>query len=67
MKTVQLIDVPAPGAAVHDAEAVVIALENRTIPVGEAVAMSLKALAWLKDAGAQQILFKYCSDLRLDQ
>jgi uncharacterized protein YgbK (DUF1537 family) len=61
MKTVQLIDVPAAGATAPDAEAVVIALKSRTIAVGEAVAMSLKALAWLKDAGAGQILFKYCS------
>jgi 3-dehydrotetronate 4-kinase len=61
MKTVQLIDVPGGNTAVPDAEAVVIALKSRTIPVGEAVSMSLKALAWLKDAGAKQILFKYCS------
>src|SRR6202050_2892746 len=61
MKTVQLIDVPRPGAAVPDAEAVVIALKSRTIPAGDAIAMSLKALGWLKDAGARQILFKYCS------
>jgi uncharacterized protein YgbK (DUF1537 family) len=61
MKTVQLIDVPAPGAAPPDAEAVVIALKSRTIPAADAVAMSLKALAWLKGAGARQILFKYCS------
>lgn len=61
MKTVQLIDVPAPGAAVGDAEAVVVALKSRTIPVADAVAMSRKALAWLKAAGARQILFKYCS------
>src|ERR1700722_17376465 len=61
MKTVQLIDVPAPGAAMPDAEAVVIALKSRTIPAEEAVAMSLKALTWLQDAGARQILFKYCS------
>src|ERR1700683_4718008 len=60
MKTVQLIDVPRPGAAVPDAEAVVIALKSRTIPAGDAIAMSLKALGWLKDAGARQILFKYC-------
>src|ERR1700751_1262788 len=61
MKTVQLIDVPGAGSTVPDAEAVVIALKSRTIPVGEAVTMSLKALAWLQAAGAQQILFKYCS------
>jgi uncharacterized protein YgbK (DUF1537 family) len=61
MKTVQLIDVPGGNAPTPDAEAVVIALKSRTIPVGDAVAMSLKALAWLKAAGARQILFKYCS------
>jgi uncharacterized protein YgbK (DUF1537 family) len=61
MKTVQLIDVPAPGAAIPDAEAVVIALKSRTVPVGDAVSLSLAALARLKDAGARQILFKYCS------
>ena len=61
MKTVQLIDVPAPRTALPDAEAVVIALKSRTIPAGEAVSMSLKALAWLRAAGARQILFKYCS------
>lgn len=61
MRTVQLIDVPAAGAAVPDAEAVVVALKSRTIPANDAVAMSLAALAWLKAAGARQILFKYCS------
>jgi len=44
-----------------DADAVVIALKSRTIPATDAVAMSLAALAWLRRAGARQILFKYCS------
>ncbi len=61
MKTVQLIDVPGGSAPAPDAEAVVIALKSRTIPPGEAVGMSLEALAWLRQAGARQILFKYCS------
>jgi 3-dehydrotetronate 4-kinase len=61
MKTVQLIDVPGVNAPPPDAEAVVIALKSRTIPAGEAIAQSLKALAWLNAAGARQILFKYCS------
>ena len=61
MHTVQLIDVPAAGTVMADAEAVVIALKSRTIPAQEAVAMSLAALAWLKQAEARQILFKYCS------
>jgi uncharacterized protein YgbK (DUF1537 family) len=61
MKTVQLIDVPGGSAPIPDTEAVVVALKSRTIPAGEAVGMSLDALAWLRQAGARQILFKYCS------
>ena len=61
MRTVQLIDVPAPGMAAPDAEAVVVALKSRTIPAAEAIDKSLAALAWLRAAGARQILFKYCS------
>jgi 3-dehydrotetronate 4-kinase len=66
MKTVQLIDVPQENswggnAPTPDAEAVVIALKSRTIPVADAVSMSLRALDWLRRAGARQILFKYCS------
>jgi uncharacterized protein YgbK (DUF1537 family) len=61
MKTVQLIDVPGGNTPTPDAEAVVVALKSRTIPAGDAVAMSLKALGWLKAAGARQFLFKYCS------
>ena len=38
-----------------------IALKTRSIPVADAVAQSLAALAWLKAQGCRQILFKYCS------
>jgi len=61
MRTVQLIDVPAEGTEVPDAEAVVVALKSRTIPAAEAIEKSLAALAWLQQARARQILFKYCS------
>src|SRR6201998_3759732 len=61
MRTVQLIDVPSPGTEVADAEAVVVALKSRTIPAAEAIEKSLAALTWLRQAGARQILFKYCS------
>jgi uncharacterized protein YgbK (DUF1537 family) len=61
MRTVQLIDVPPPGMVVADAEAVVVALKSRTIPAAEAIEKSLAALAWLRQEGARQILFKYCS------
>ncbi|MGW7087160.1 3-oxo-tetronate kinase [Streptomyces sp. NPDC054871] len=68
MRVVQLIDVPPVGAeqpadvdAKADADAVVIALKSRTTPASEAVAASLRALEWLRSAGAEQIYFKYCS------
>jgi 3-dehydrotetronate 4-kinase len=61
MRTVQLIDVPAPETNIIDAEAVVVALKSRTSPAAEAIEKSLAALAWLRGAGARQLLFKYCS------
>jgi uncharacterized protein YgbK (DUF1537 family) len=61
MRTVQLIDVPAPETNILDAEAVVVALKSRTTPAAEAIEKSLAALTWLRGAGARQILFKYCS------
>ncbi|MET7516539.1 3-oxo-tetronate kinase [Streptomyces sp. NPDC005480] len=66
MRVLQLIDVPAEGAhpttdPTVDADAVVIALKSRTVPAAEAVEASLRALEWLRAAGAEQIYFKYCS------
>ena len=59
MRTVQAIGVPdAPPAA---ADACVVALKSRTMPVDEAVRSSLEALQWLRAAGARQFYFKYCS------
>ncbi|MFF7965406.1 3-oxo-tetronate kinase [Streptomyces sp. NPDC007903] len=63
MRVVQLIDVPVDGGydLAGDADAVVIALKSRTVPAAEAVDASLRALAWLRGAGAEQVYFKYCS------
>jgi 3-dehydrotetronate 4-kinase len=61
MRSVQLIGIPGADMAVPDAEAVVVALKSRTIPAAAAIEQSLAALAWLRRAGAQQFLFKYCS------
>src|SRR6201993_992057 len=61
MRTVQLVDVPRAVTEVGEAEAVVIALKSRTIPVADAIEKSLAALGWLQNAGVPQILFKYCS------
>jgi len=60
MRTVQTIGVPA--RTLDEAvDAVVVALKTRTIPAGDAVAQSLDALRWLRERGAEQIYFKYCS------
>ena len=61
MRTVQLIGVPASADDFGDAEAVVVALKSRTIPADEAVELSLAAAKALRAAGAEQLLFKYCS------
>jgi uncharacterized protein YgbK (DUF1537 family) len=61
MRTVQLFGAPEAAAPVPDADAVVVALKSRTVEAAEAVAQSLAALAWLRAAGADQVLFKYCS------
>ncbi|WP_409265167.1 3-oxo-tetronate kinase [Pseudomonas sp. KCJK8521] len=60
MRTVQLIGVP-DGPPPDDVDAVVIALKSRTNPVKDAVAESLAALHWLREAGCRQFYFKYCS------
>jgi uncharacterized protein YgbK (DUF1537 family) len=60
MRTIQTIGVPATPLG-EEMDAVVVALKSRTIPASEAVAQSLAALAWLKQAGCRQVYFKYCS------
>ena len=59
MHTVQTIGLPKGDAP--EADAIVVALKSRTIPAQEAVAQSLAACQWLKQHGARQIFFKYCS------
>ncbi len=60
MRTVQVIGVP-DGEAAPEADAVVVALKSRTMPAAQAVQESLAALRWLRDGGARQCYFKYCS------
>jgi 3-dehydrotetronate 4-kinase len=59
-RVVQCIGVPE-GSVAADVDAVVVALKSRTIPAAAAVAQSLQAMHWLRDQGARQIYFKYCS------
>ena len=60
MRVVQAIGVPT-GPLEEPVDAVVVALKTRTCPVAEAVGASLAALQLLREQGAQQVYFKYCS------
>ncbi|WP_212768812.1 3-oxo-tetronate kinase [Pectobacterium versatile] len=60
LPTVQLNGVP-PSDFKVETQAVVISLKSRSCPAEQAVADSLKALAWLQQQGCQQFYFKYCS------
>ena len=61
LKTIQLLGTPRESDVVPSVDAVIIALKTRTIPVEEAIEQSLRALNWLKSAGAEKFFFKYCS------
>ena len=60
MRSVQYAGVP-DGPAAKDVDAGIVALKSRSIPVDEAIRLSLAALHWLRAQGCQQYLFKYCS------
>ncbi|MEM1075767.1 MAG: 3-oxo-tetronate kinase [Pseudomonadota bacterium] len=60
MSVTQYSGIPS-GKAATDVEAGVVSLKSRSIPVEDAVAQSLEALAWLKAQGCTQFFFKYCS------
>ena len=61
MNTVQSIGVPGTAFDVGETDALVIALKSRTNPAVDAIKMSVKALEWLRENGATQIIYKYCS------
>ena len=60
MAVTQLVGVP-DGPALSGVEAAVVSLKTRSIAPAAAVSQSLAALAWLKEQGCRQFLFKYCS------
>ncbi|MEL7895068.1 3-oxo-tetronate kinase [Vreelandella neptunia] len=61
MRCLQVIGVPQQEVDLTGIDAVVVALKSRSCPVDEAVADSLAALEWLRQQGARQLFFKYCS------
>jgi uncharacterized protein YgbK (DUF1537 family) len=61
MRTIQVIGAPGGLDLPAEAEAIVVALKSRTALVADAVAQSVASCRWLRQAGARQIYFKYCS------
>lgn len=61
MRTVQVIGALPADGSYDGADAVVVALKSRTVPAAEAVRMSVEAARALREGGAEQIIFKYCS------
>jgi len=61
LRTVLRFSVPAPSEPLPPCDAVVVALKSRTIPIDEAVELSLTAQQWLTNSGVRRVYFKYCS------
>lgn len=60
LATIQFMGVPS-GPAPDHCEAGIVALKTRSVPVDEAVGLSMAALQWLRAQGCRQFVFKYCS------
>ena len=62
MRVVQVLGVPsASSLAKCDADAIVVALKTRSIPIEAAVGQSLQSLRALQEIGVSRFFFKYCS------
>ncbi|GLQ36024.1 HPr kinase [Amylibacter marinus] len=59
MRVAQFNGIPSKPPPKVDAG--VVALKSRTEPVQQAVAQSLEACRWLREQGAEQVIFKVCS------
>ena len=63
MRTVQVIDVPKPGDAVPEADAIVVALKSRTIPAAEAIAAITRRMPLAQGGRCQTVLLQILLDL----
>ena len=62
LRTVLLFGLPDETLALHDCDAIVVALKSRALDADAAVKASLAARDWLvSTAGAASVYFKYCS------
>jgi uncharacterized protein YgbK (DUF1537 family) len=61
LRTAQTIGIPPASFRCEEFDAIVVALKSRSIPSADAVRLVRAAHGWLKDRGAERILFKICS------
>lgn len=61
LRTVQTIGVPSDDLKLPDVDAVVVSLKSRSIEAGLAVSKSRAAEKWMRERGAEHVLFKICS------
>lgn len=61
LRTVIVFGDPSSVRELPDHDALVVALKTRTVSPAAAVGASTAAVAWLRERGADQIFFKYCS------
>jgi 3-dehydrotetronate 4-kinase len=61
LRTVQTIGVPSDELKLPEVDAVVVSLKSRSIEAGLAISRSRAAEKWLRERGADHVLFKICS------
>ncbi|MGO7905250.1 3-oxo-tetronate kinase [Rhizobium leguminosarum] len=61
LRTVQTVGIPDPSLALPDVDAVVISLKIRSVPASDAVTAAASAERWLRQRGADHVLYKICS------
>ncbi|OCP15013.1 3-oxo-tetronate kinase [Ensifer sp. LC163] len=61
LRTVQTVGIPDPSLALPDVDAVVVSLKIRSVAAADAVAAATQAERWLRERGADHVLYKICS------
>lgn len=61
LRVVLFNETPTKNVDISSYDAIVIALKTRTLPVEDAVKISMNAVKWLEQAGATFFYSKYCS------
>ena len=61
LRTAIVFGTPDPEVSMTDYDVVVVALKTRTVAPDNAVTQSVAAARWLRDQGARQLYFKFCS------